>query len=378
MTKSSIRLGDLDALRGVAAVYVLFGHSRWLLWAGHAAWLSQPHAPWESLLAYGSASLRFGREAVMVFFVLSGFFIHLRSAAELRRGTALHFSASRFFRRRAHRLVAPYAFALGATVVCDLIGRTWFPLLYRAATGDSLLDMNFSKMEYSWSSVAPALVLLPSSLGRDFGTNGPLWSLAFETVYYAMYPAWLVLRRRHAGVAFVAVPAVCLALTLLPRSSFVIDVLTRYPIWLAGAALAEGVDSLRQARKVVLASVAVFIAGLLLRVLSDSALPQAVAAILFGSAAVIGVAALPADWRPAKLLAALEYLGVRSYSIYILHFPFLALLSAWVIQWQGARPLHGWFAVAGAALAVGFGCVCFEICERHFLHPRLRVVPVDV
>ncbi len=373
MKTRDLNLRDLDALRGLAAVYVLLGHSRWLLWAGHGAWLAQPHAPWESLLAYGSASLRFGREAVMVFFVLSGFFIHLRSAAELRDGTAPHFSASRFFRRRAHRLVAPFAFALVATVVCDLIGRTWFPQLYQAATGDSLLDANFSKMAYSWSSVVPALVLLPSSLGRDFGTNGPLWSLAYETVYYAIYPAWFALRRRHAGLAFVAVPAVCLALTLASPSNFAVEVLTSYPLWLAGAALAEGVESFRQSRKVVLASVVVFIAGMLLRVLSDSALPQAVAAVLFGSAAVIGVTALPAEWRPTGLLAALEYLGVRSYSIYILHFPFLALLSAWVIQWQGARPLHGWFAVGGAALAVAFACACFEVCERHFLHPRLRV-----
>ena len=375
MKTREINLRDLDALRGMAAVYVLLGHGRWLLWAGHATWLSQPHAPWESLLAYGSASLRFGREAVMVFFVLSGFFIHLRSAAELRHGTSVHFSASAFYRRRTHRLLAPYAFALGATVVCDLIGRTFFPVLYGGATGDSLLDMNFARMEYSWSSVAPALVLLPSSLGRDFGSNGPLWSLAYETLYYAIYPAWLMLRRRQPGLAFVAVPALCLALTLVPRTTFVSDVLMRYPIWLAGAALAEGVESLRQSRRVVLAAAAVFAVGMLLQVLSDSALTQTVAAILFGSAAVVGMAALPAGWRPAKLLTVWEYLGVRSYSIYIVHFPFLALLSAWVVQWHGERPLHGWFALAGAALAIGFGCVCFEICERHFLHPRLRIVP---
>ena len=26
----------------------------------------------------------------------------------------------------------------------------------------------------------------------------------------------------------------------------------------------------------------------------------------------------------------------------------------------------------GAVACVGFGCVCFELCERHFLHSRYR------
>lgn len=377
MKPGELNLRDLDALRGAAAVYVLIGHSRWLLWAGHAAWVSQPHPQWESLLAYGSGAFIFGREAVMVFFVLSGFFIHLRAAADLRNETPVRQSASRFYGRRAHRLVAPYVFALAATVVLDLAGRSWFPQLYLGHTGDRLLDANFANTGYSWSSVVPALLVLPSSLGRDFGTNGPLWSLAFETCYYAFYPAWLALRRRHAGAAFVGLPLLCLALSLGPGISFVADVLMHYPIWLAGAALAERAPSLRSSGRLVLAAVAVFALGMLLRVWSDAPLLRAVSAIFFGSGAVVAVIALPASWRPARLLAAFEFLGVRSYSIYILHFPLLVLLSAWLIQSQGARPLHGWFAAAGAVAAVGFACACFEICERRFLHPRLRLSPVD-
>ena len=26
-----------------------------------------------------------------------------------------------------------------------------------------------------------------------------------------------------------------------------------------------------------------------------------------------------------------------------------------------------------AILAVAFGCACFALCERHFLHPRIRI-----
>ena len=48
-----------------------------------------------------------------------------------------------------------------------------------------------------------------------------------------------------------------------------------------------------------------------------------------------------------------------------------------VYVWRGARPFGGWLAVTGAVPAVAFGCLCFEICEQHFLHPRLRVSTAD-
>lgn len=360
-------------LRGALALYVLLGHSRWLLWTGHTAWMAEPHAAWQVALAYLSASLRFGREAVMVFFVLSGFFIHLRSAGALAEGTPHDFSATGFYRRRAHRLVAPYGFALLLTVVCDAAGRAWFPRLYGATTGDALLDNTFALGGYGWVSVLPALVLLPRSLGRDFGSNGPLWSLAFETIYYALYPGWLWLRRRSGGVAYGLVPALCLLLAAVPGTGFLGVVLIHYPLWLAGAALAERVGTLQQSRLVVVASAALFAVGLLCWIWAPSLPLGVVAAILFGVAAVVGSAALPDTWKRLRVMTALEFLGLRAYTLYIVHFPFLALISAWVLDAHGARPGHGWLAAAGAVMAVAFGCACFEVCERHFIHPRLRV-----
>ena len=125
---------------------------------------------------------------------LSGFFIHFR-AAEARSRRAV-----------SRRPVLPAALAsIGAAVLfrarrhawrAMLIGRTWWPTLYVARTGDALLDPPSLAAGISQTSVVPAVLLLPSSLGRDFGSNGPLWSLAFEAVYYAIYPLWLWVRRR--------------------------------------------------------------------------------------------------------------------------------------------------------------------------------------
>jgi peptidoglycan/LPS O-acetylase OafA/YrhL len=365
-------LAALDGLRGFLATYVLLGHARWLLWAGYADWIKHPHAGWAVRLAQAAAGLRFGHEAVMVFFVLSGYFIHLRMARRLLDGRAAAFEVAPYFRRRFHRLAAPYFLALTVTVLCDVVGRTWFPELYAAHTGDPTLDLNFARKGYSLQAVLPAMALLPTSLGRDFGTNGPLWSLSFEVVYYLFYPLWLLVRRRSALLAYGAIPVLALLLGFLPQGGYAATVASHYPIWLAGAALAE--LSVRRGPSRSGLSLATLLAvasfGAFLLWPGTSFLRVVVCAIGYGGAATWAFSALPAG---ARWLRPLQFLGLRSYTIYVVHFPVLALGSAMVFHLNGGRPQSGLLAVAGAAASLLVALVCFEVCERHFVHERIRL-----
>ena len=365
MTARVINFRNLDALRGILAVYVAIGHCRWLLWGGHATWLSSPHQSWEAAPAFASAAFRYGREAVMVFFVLSGFFIHYQAA----RAQSRRLNPAQFYRRRWHRLAPPYFFALAVTLALDAVGRTLWPALYQSQTGDALLDDTFALGGYSAAAVGPAVVLLPSSLGRDFGSNGPLWSLAFEAVYYVVYPAWLWIRRRSAAAAFGLIPVLCVASALLPPAGFLSSVSLHYPIWLAGAVIAERLAAAGTSSRQAWVGAAMFLGGALLYVSVGNVFSAVLSALLFGSGVVMLFAATS---LPATMLTAAEFLGIRSYTIYIVHFPLLALLSAWVIATYGARPLHGWLALGGAVACVLFGCLCFQACERYFLHSRYR------
>lgn len=370
MKTPAVNLRTLDMLRGLLAVYVLLGHCRWLLWTGHAAWIAAPHSRWLEPIVYASALLRYGREAVMVFFVLSGFFIHLRAAQQPDEALRT-FSAPAFYRRRLHRLGAPYAFALLVTIVLDAIGRGWFPMLYRAATGDALTDAIFSHAGYGAASVWPALLLLPSSLGYDFGSNGPLWSLAYEVVYYALYPVWLWMRRRNAALAYVVVPAACLLLAFVPGSTFPIVVLKFYPVWLTGALLAELLTRPTGAKISPATAAGTFVAGAGLYVFDRGGLLAAIPPMLFGGGAVALCALLRSGVISMPPVRLFEYFGVRSYTIYIVHFPLVTLMGAAAFASPGGRPTHGWYAAAGAVVAVAFGCLCFEVCERHFVHHRV-------
>jgi len=163
---------------------------------------------------------------------------------------------------------------------------------------------------------------------------------------------------------------ICLLLPLLSWPSFPVAVAALYPVWLAGAGLAElvyrkNLMTLRRGSVAMLAGVALYFAPGLegLRV---------IAALFYGAAMVAIFARLPNVVTCSPVGRAAEYLGVRSYTIYVVHFPVLTLLSAAFIQTTGGRPLHGWLALAGSLVAIGVGCLCFVVGERRFLHRPVR------
>lgn len=356
------------------ALYVVAGHARWLLWEGHSAWLKSSHAWWENAFAFASASLRFGHEAVMVFFVLSGFFIHLRSARQSAQGGRIEALPVRAYAlRRAHRLLPAYGLALMVTVLLDTAGRHFWPALYLAASGDAHLDQVFAKSGYSSASVLPALIALPSSAGWHFGTNGPLWSLAYEVIFYLLYPAWLWLRGRGPLLAFGVIPGSALLLAFLGAPGFAGSVWVHYAVWLAGAALAEFLTRKERHGVHVMLALVASAGGFAMHLLTGSPVLHVVGHMAYGTGIVLLAASLPPAWSGWRSARMLECVGVRSYSLYIMHFPWLVLLSAWLFQAHGGRPAAGWLAVAGFVSAVGFGCLCFALVEKHFLHARLKL-----
>jgi peptidoglycan/LPS O-acetylase OafA/YrhL len=368
---NSINMRALDMLRGILALYVIVGHCRWLLWAGHRNWLESQPPYWELPIGYASAFFRFGHEAVIIFFVLSGFFIHLKSAT-VEQSTAITFDVAKFYRRRAHRLLVPYFFALAVTVCLDSIGYRWFPTLYRAETGDGLIDGNFAKMGYTFDSVLPALVGLPNSCGKSFGTNGPLWSLAFEVCYYVVYPVFLSVRRIHWLFAFLVIPLLAIAQQWFFPSSFFCSVFSCYPVWLAGAALAELLSRFKYATDKRSYPLFLILLGIAIHFSPIGLSRIQIDAVCYGIGVVWLFALSEKNWSQRRLPRLFEWFGIRSYSLYIIHFPVVTLTSAITFSLYGMRPLSGWLALFGVASSVIAGCLSFQLCEKYFLHHGIR------
>jgi peptidoglycan/LPS O-acetylase OafA/YrhL len=374
-------LRNLDVLRGLLALYVVITHARWLLWEGHAAFMAEPHPFWAKALAYGSGVFKYGHLAVMVFFALSGFFIHLRMAQRFAAGeTKPQFCAKEYLLRRAWRVLPPYYFALALTFVLDAIGRHYYPTLYAAATPDTFTNELFALKGYRVESVLPALLLLPRSLGFYYGSNGPLWSLGFEIVYYLAYPAWFALRRKLGTRAYF----IAFGLALVGASlrghvgpallDWFVEVLSLWAVWLAGAWLAEMAMVRSMDRRVIPSAT---LAAVLAWLGQQASLPKPVELPLLmtlGVAVTLIFVALPGRVLSRPFTRWIEIFGQRSYTLYICHFPVIALISARCFE-TSARPAHGWLAIYGVAAALLVSNVCFHLCEVHFIHPRIRIEP---
>src|SRR5688572_19319460 len=87
-----ISLSVLDGFRGVLALYVVVFHAWGLLWLGGLDPANEllPTTGMPGLFSALAANLRYGHQAVLGFFLISGFCIHYRQAQICARGEQGH------------------------------------------------------------------------------------------------------------------------------------------------------------------------------------------------------------------------------------------------------------------------------------------------
>jgi peptidoglycan/LPS O-acetylase OafA/YrhL len=194
----------LDALRFVLALWVTIGH---LIVFPLFAW-TNPATTLGRFLVRGWATVVFGTPAVIGFFIISGFCIHL----PFRNNEKLY--VGRYYARRYTRILVPVAAAL---------------VVWRFAGVKQGL---FGEHSILWES--------------------PLWSLLCEEIYYALYPLIRFIRWRHGWTPLLAATfPLSVVLSLLHfratdwhtygplGTAFIL-----LPVWLLGCVLAELSDHL--------------------------------------------------------------------------------------------------------------------------------------
>jgi peptidoglycan/LPS O-acetylase OafA/YrhL len=171
------RVVGLDGIRGLAALFVVLNHIFERAWAGYPG---ARHAP------FWAAWLIYGRGAVAMFIVISGFSLGLGPA---RSGWRFG-SIATYAHRRAWRILPPYWAALGFSLVM-----TWYVL----AQPHHLVPNGKSVVVYG---------LLVQDVFAVGSPNRAFWSIAIEAQLYVLLPLLLLLVRRVSALAMVGLVAV--------------------------------------------------------------------------------------------------------------------------------------------------------------------------
>ena len=167
-------IAKLDYLRGVAILSVFLYHSLGASF-GHCQF------PWNGLWRdfttsrsfYPFYPLTLGSLGVSLFFVISGFCIHLSFLTSREKG----FYA--FFVRRFFRIYPTYIVVLAATLVLRQ--------LQNALGVTSDLDVSYQNI------ISHAILCHNFTTDYFFGINPSLWSIAVEMQLYALYPILFLL-----------------------------------------------------------------------------------------------------------------------------------------------------------------------------------------
>ncbi len=202
---TSRKLGKLEALRGFAAFYVMLGHV-----------FSGP------IMINGidfSFLLDFGQEAVILFFVLSGFVIQY-SFEKARDKSFKLFFAKRFLRIYIPLLIV---FLLNYILACvehkGLFNPNWAQL-----TGNILMLQDASALKTN--------VVCDFFLG-----NSPLWSLSYEWWFYMVF-FFIVTRYKKQASSIIYLLGVISAISYIFYPNFINRVLMYLTIWWVGADMA--------------------------------------------------------------------------------------------------------------------------------------------
>jgi peptidoglycan/LPS O-acetylase OafA/YrhL len=167
------RIKILDSMRGLAAAIVVFHH---VYTRFSYLYIRSEHPLLHRLLGFISY---LNVEAVLFFFVLSGFSIRL----SLKKGLPVTKELfNEYVYRRLKRILPLYYFAIIFTLLCGWVTRD--VLVNPDFTIKNLLGNIFflqCPKIYKGNWFAP------------YGDNGPLWSLSFEMFYYFFFPVFILL-----------------------------------------------------------------------------------------------------------------------------------------------------------------------------------------
>jgi peptidoglycan/LPS O-acetylase OafA/YrhL len=314
--------------------------------------------------SYGLTSL--GHEAVVLFFVLSGYWVGGSALRKIERST---FSWRSYLLDRVVRLWVVLIPVLVLTAVIGLLGNGIFSDFAQQAGGPYQGDSTILGF------VGNALFLGSIHLST-FGTNTPLWSLGYEFWMYILGPLVLLVFRapKNRTLLYILCTIAVAFLVGLPVFEYL-------PIWMAGVLVAYArvwledvgwkispllLTGIRGAA--LLCALAVAIAG---RTVFH--LPTWLSDFVFAVPVIVLLASLLPDTRRRTVftlpLTQFSKLAHSSFSLYAIHMPILLfIVSALGVsaseRWPADIEHWSYLALVVAGVVV-FGWLLGQVTEKY-------------
>jgi peptidoglycan/LPS O-acetylase OafA/YrhL len=329
----------LDFLRWTSAALVAICHLRSFLFIDAEPSILQGHVDARLLATktfYFITSL--GNEAVVVFFVISGYLIGGKLLVEGVR------DFPDYLCHRVSRIYIVLLPAIALTLTLDYFGAqlSMGHVLYDQGGWSGNLKL-VSSQNHGLSTIACNVANLQTEFCAAVGSNGPLWSLGFEWFYYITFPLLLMaMPGWRLSPLWVLWPGTVGALIyIFPNFTFF------YPIWIMGAASRMLFDrkwipiSASYAGAVALALLVLFA--------RNKGLGLSINFMMGGALAL----ALANNLASPKLPGALnQKMADFSFSLYVIHHPLMVFMLSAALS-AGLIPERQQVAAYPMALFIG-------------------------
>jgi peptidoglycan/LPS O-acetylase OafA/YrhL len=370
-----VHLGYLDGIRGWSALFVVFHHVWQFVIASPGA---QPLPRWFSAMTI----FKFGTYAVAIFIVLSGYCLML--AVARTPGAVLTRGIGDFVVRRARRILPPYYAALLLSIGLLLV----MPALQRPTAS----QWDIALPAFSAGSLVTHFGLV-HNVFRDWQwkINSPMWTVALEWQIYFLYaflflPVW-----RRLGPLMTLALAWTLAVVPIALGGgfagtwfigcFALGMYGAGVSFSPGERRIPGRDLPWAKLSAAGVLVVALIAALDRRWHAPAALPDTVVAFTAMAYIIATTRRLQQGGPRPRLMRFFAHplsasLGAFSYSLYLIHFPLVAIL------YLGLRALHlspvvmfSALCLVGVPLIIAVTYAFHRLFERPFMHTAREVRP---
>ena len=329
MNKNKQYLLHLDFLRGLSALLVCMGHLRNVFFVNY-----------NEVLVVDSYLINFfyfitslGHEAVMVFFVLSGFLVGGSVIKNLD-----NFNFKKYLTNRITRLWVVLIPCLFITLIIDQLILSNYPEFLQGNYRSIINSGPSESYSDTFMTFIGNVFFLQNIFVKTYGTLGPIWSLANEFWYYILFPLILIILNFDNKYNFIFrsfyIILLLIILYLLP-----IEITKYFIIWCIGVFTFYIYNQKKKdyySFNFVL-SIILLISTLILSKLKVLSLFNSDLLISLTVSYLIVVCPkinLDQNKVTKSIRNAFIYLSNISYTLYLIHFPICMVIFCYIIKFE--------------------------------------------